>query len=77
VELVRKLELSGCGVVEVGVRHYPRLHGRSQFFRVKSLAVTLTQLVLLWFRLVPGLWLAPAPVVEAPAPLPSNAPVLK
>ncbi len=77
VELVRKLELSGCGVVEVGVRHYPRLHGRSQFFRVKSLAVTLTQLVRLWFRLVPALWLAPAPVVEAPARLPSNAPVLK
>ena len=33
VELVRKIELSGCGVVEVGVHHYPRLHGRSQFFR--------------------------------------------
>jgi glycosyltransferase involved in cell wall biosynthesis len=77
VELVRKLELSGCGVVEVGVRHYPRLHGRSQFFRVKSLAVTLTQLVRLWFRLVPALWITPAPVGESPAPLPSNAPVLK
>ncbi|MCL4851981.1 MAG: glycosyltransferase family 2 protein, partial [Bryobacteraceae bacterium] len=33
VELVRKIELSGCGVVEVGVHHYPRLYGRSQFFR--------------------------------------------
>jgi glycosyltransferase involved in cell wall biosynthesis len=52
VELVRKLELTGCGVVEVGVRHYPRLHGRSQFFRVRSLAVTLGQLVRLWMRLV-------------------------
>ena len=52
VELVRKLELTGCGVAEVGVHHYPRLHGRSQFFRVKSLAVTLTQLVRLWWRLV-------------------------
>jgi glycosyltransferase involved in cell wall biosynthesis len=70
VELVRKLELSGCGVVEVGVRHYPRLHGRSQFFRVKSLAVTFTQLVHLWFRLVPQLWLPGTPVVEAPASLP-------
>lgn len=56
VELVRKLELTECGVVEVGVHHYPRLHGRSQFFRVKSLAVTLTQLIRLWLRLV----LAPA-----------------
>ena len=52
VELVRKLELTECKVVEVGVHHYPRLHGRSQFFRVKSLAVTFTQLVDLWVRLV-------------------------
>jgi glycosyltransferase involved in cell wall biosynthesis len=52
VELVRKLELTGCGVAEVGVHHYPRLHGRSQFFRLKSLAVTLAQLLKLWYRLV-------------------------
>ncbi len=52
VELVRKLELTQCGVAEVGVRHYPRLHGRSQFFRVKSLAVTFAQLTQLWLRLV-------------------------
>lgn len=52
VELVRKLELSGCEVREVGVRHYPRLHGRSQFFRVRSLATTLYQLLRLWVRLV-------------------------
>jgi glycosyltransferase involved in cell wall biosynthesis len=52
VELVRKLELSGCEVKEVGVHHYPRLHGRSQFFRVKSLAVTFGQLLRLWVRLV-------------------------
>jgi glycosyltransferase involved in cell wall biosynthesis len=49
VELVRKFELSGCRVVEVGVRHYPRLHGRSQFFRIRSLAVTLGQLLRLWW----------------------------
>ncbi len=52
VELVRKLELTSCRVVETGVHHYPRLHGRSQFFRVRSLLVTLTQLVRLWVRLV-------------------------
>jgi glycosyltransferase involved in cell wall biosynthesis len=57
VELVRTLELNECGVVEVGVHHYPRLHGRSQFFRIRSLAVTFSQLVGLWLRLVlfPGL----------------------
>lgn len=51
VELVRKLEMT-CLVAEVGVHHYPRLHGRSQFFRVRSLAVTFAQLVSLWVRLV-------------------------
>jgi glycosyltransferase involved in cell wall biosynthesis len=52
VELVRKLELSGYQVAEIGVHHYPRLHGRSQFFRMRSLAVTLIQLLRLWVRLV-------------------------
>lgn len=52
VELVRKLELTGCNVVEIGVHHYPRLHGRSQFFRVKSLATTFYQLCRLWLKIV-------------------------
>ena len=51
VELVRKLELL-CHVEEVGVHHYPRLHGRSQFFRWRSLLVTLGQLVRLWWTTV-------------------------
>jgi glycosyltransferase involved in cell wall biosynthesis len=52
VELVRKLELSRCEVVEVGVHHYPRLHGSSQFFRLPALANTFGQLLRLWVRLV-------------------------
>ncbi len=52
VELVRKLELSGCEVAEVGVSHHPRLYGRSQFFRVKSLLTTFQQLIRLYVRLV-------------------------
>jgi glycosyltransferase involved in cell wall biosynthesis len=52
VELVRKLELSGCHVAEVGVHHYARQHGTSQFFRVRSLAITFYQLLRLWLRLV-------------------------
>ena len=51
VELVRKLELSGARVAEAGVRHYPRRHGRSQFFRLRSLAKTLYQLLKLYWRL--------------------------
>lgn len=52
VELVRKLELSPYRVAEVPVHHYPRLHGRSQFFRVRSLATTFWQLIRLYYRLV-------------------------
>ncbi len=52
VELVRKLELSGCEVKEIGVHHYPRLYGSSQFFRLRSLATTFSQLLRLWIRLV-------------------------
>jgi glycosyltransferase involved in cell wall biosynthesis len=48
VELVRKLELSPWRTEEVGVHHYPRLHGRSQFFRFRSLLTTLYQLVRLF-----------------------------
>ena len=48
VELVRKLELCGMNVEEVGVHHFPRIHGKSQFFRVKSLATTFYQLFRLW-----------------------------
>jgi glycosyltransferase involved in cell wall biosynthesis len=70
VELVRKLELTQCGVVEVGVHHYPRLHGKSQFFRVKSLAVTFSQLTRLWLRLVLLPWILRTSPVEAPATLP-------
>lgn len=52
VELVRKLELSGWAFEEVGVHHYPRRHGRSQFFRVKSLLTTLYQLIRLRLQLL-------------------------
>jgi hypothetical protein len=52
VELVRKLEISGCVVAEVGVHHYPRLHGKSQFFRLPSLFRTLLELLRMWARLV-------------------------
>lgn len=52
VELVRMIELSSWRVVETGVHHYPRLHGRSQFFRTRSLLTTLSQLIELYWRIV-------------------------
>ncbi|MBK5291975.1 MAG: glycosyltransferase family 2 protein, partial [Acidobacteriia bacterium] len=59
VELVRKLELSPYGTREVGVHHYPRLHGKSQFFRLQSLLKTLYQLTCLFIVVVvQGRWRA-------------------
>jgi glycosyltransferase involved in cell wall biosynthesis len=52
VELVKKIELSGTEIVEVPVHHLAREHGRSQFFRVKSLANTFVQLLKLWAHVV-------------------------
>ena len=52
VELVRKLERTGCEVEEAGVRHYERRHGRSQFFRLRPLLITFGQLLQLWVRVM-------------------------
>ena len=58
VELIHKLNASGCRFAEVPVRHYPRLSGRSQFFRPWPIANVACSLVWMWFRLVllPGLF---------------------
>lgn len=48
VELVRKIQESGCGIVEVPVRHLPRLHGSSQFFRLGNLWRTIVDVLSLF-----------------------------
>lgn len=52
VELVRRLQDTGCGIIELPVRHLPRLHGKSQFFRPMNLARSLWQLGGLYCRLL-------------------------
>ncbi|MFM7736219.1 MAG: glycosyltransferase family 2 protein [Alphaproteobacteria bacterium] len=52
VEMLRKFSAAGARFVEVPVHHYPRLHGRSQFFRLSRVARTLTDLGGLWVGLV-------------------------
>ncbi|MEQ1887250.1 MAG: glycosyltransferase family 2 protein, partial [Bryobacteraceae bacterium] len=61
VELVRSLELSGSGVIELPVHHYPRRYGRSQFFRMRSLVNTFFQLGAIFVRLVVAPVLAGVP----------------
>lgn len=50
LELVLALETLGCPIEEVAVPHYPRIAGRSQFFRWRSLLSTLGQLLHLLYR---------------------------
>jgi glycosyltransferase involved in cell wall biosynthesis len=51
VELVRKLTSAGCTFREVPVHHYPRIHGKSQFFTPRRVARTLFDFVALWLGL--------------------------
>jgi glycosyltransferase involved in cell wall biosynthesis len=52
VELVRKLQDAGARFTEVGVHHYPRVHGTSEFFRIGAIARTLRDLAGLWVQMV-------------------------
>lgn len=44
VELVRRLQDAGCRMLEAPVHHYPRLHGQSEFFRVRHVINLLADL---------------------------------
>jgi glycosyltransferase involved in cell wall biosynthesis len=48
VELVLKLSSAGCTFREVPVHHYPRIHGKSQFFTPRRVARTLFDFFALW-----------------------------
>jgi glycosyltransferase involved in cell wall biosynthesis len=52
VELVRKLQDAGARFAEVGVHHYRRVHGTSEFFRAGAIVRTLVDLAGLWVQLV-------------------------
>lgn len=52
VEMVRKLYADGAVFVEAPVHHYPRRHGRSQFFTFGRVARTVFDFFVLWLRLV-------------------------
>jgi glycosyltransferase involved in cell wall biosynthesis len=64
IELARSLERAGSKLVELPVRHYPRLHGQSEFFRIRPLVRTFQQLSALYWSQVfvpalthPGPWM--------------------
>jgi hypothetical protein len=66
VELMSRIEEAGFSIREVPVNHYPRPHGRSQFFNLGRVSATLWQLAGLWLQLRLGS--DPAGVMVAGAP---------
>jgi glycosyltransferase involved in cell wall biosynthesis len=52
VEMTKNFERAGFRMVEIPVSHYPRLHGRSEFFRVRHLVYTFRGLLKVWWNLV-------------------------
>ena len=79
VELMKKVQDHGFRIAEVGVNHYHRAYGRSQFFNFARVGRTLADLVNLWFELVVRKeHLRAAPPLTEPRPIhPDAAPRTK
>jgi len=52
VEMMCSFQRVGARFVQVGVSHYPRPHGKSQFFRLPAITRSGVQLLQLWWRLM-------------------------
>jgi glycosyltransferase involved in cell wall biosynthesis len=52
VEMMKKFQNQGCRTVEAPVHHYPRYHGKSQFFSIKHLCRVFRQLFIAWWKLI-------------------------
>jgi glycosyltransferase involved in cell wall biosynthesis len=76
-EMIKKLQLAGCRIVEVPVHHYPRVSGRSQFFQFSKVVQSLGMLLRLWAEIIvaPAFrrrW--PRRPYERPLPIDANPP---
>jgi glycosyltransferase involved in cell wall biosynthesis len=52
VEMAKKFEQAGFRMAEIPVSHYPRMYGRSEFFRLRHLVYTFRGLLKIWWTLV-------------------------
>jgi glycosyltransferase involved in cell wall biosynthesis len=52
VEMARKFDEAGFRMAEIPVSHYPRVHGRSEFFRLRHLVHTFRGLLKIWWKMV-------------------------
>lgn len=56
VEMVKKFQDAGFKFAEVGVSHYNRAYGRSQFFNFKRIFRVFIEIIDLWIELVFSKW---------------------
>ena len=52
IELIKKIQNAGFSFTEVGVSHYFRIYGTSQFFNFRRVFATLWRLMFLWIDLI-------------------------
>lgn len=52
IELITRLRFAGATFRDVGVNHYPRPYGRSQFFRPGRVVRSLVQVLSIWWTLI-------------------------
>ncbi|MDD2807016.1 MAG: glycosyltransferase family 2 protein [Patescibacteria group bacterium] len=52
IELVKRIDRAGFKFAEVGVSHYFRTYGKSQFFNFRRIRKTIISLISLWFELM-------------------------
>lgn len=50
LELVYSLQASGCRMAEAPVRHFPRLHGRSEFFSLEHVTDLIGDVARFWWQ---------------------------
>lgn len=51
LELVHSLQRAGCRMAEAPVHHYPRLHGRSEFFSLRHVTSLIGDVARFWWQL--------------------------
>jgi glycosyltransferase involved in cell wall biosynthesis len=51
LELVYQLQSAGCRMLETGVHHYPRLHGRSEFFSLRHVTNLVGDVSWFWWNI--------------------------
>lgn len=50
IEMMKKIQNSGYRILEVPIQHYPRTHGKSQFFNLSNLLKTALELTKFWWK---------------------------